>query len=106
MNDYESEHRFYHHVDVNKIPAHGSVMRIWMESMQLRFYLEFSCYIIMAVLWEYFMLNYDSIKSEITTIMPEITLDINSRKLRARKGVGGGVGGTKTNNSDDSTDNS
>ena len=52
------------------------------------------------------MLNYDSIKSEITTIMPEITLDINSRKLRARKGVGGGVGGTKTNNSDDSTDNS
>lgn len=33
MKDYETEHRFYHTTDINKIPAHMYMMRVWMSSM-------------------------------------------------------------------------
>ena len=47
MKDYEAENRFYHTFDLTKMMSHGLIMRVWTESMQLRFFIDLVIYVVM-----------------------------------------------------------
>ena len=83
QHDYETSHRFYHKREVAKIRAHGCIMRVWMHSMQQRYFIEIAIYLVYLVSWQIVMLEFNTGYQTVRNLVPDTALVVNSGSASA-----------------------